>query len=93
MINIKNYKRTDEIKKLYELPRDSVVSLATEFKKDIPFIFLNVDGMYSCCQEIGEQDFIRETDGSPLYYHPAAWTEVYIWKRVPDVVYLVKDQK
>lgn len=78
MYNIKDYVRTEEIKKLYNVPRDSIVSLALEFKKDIPFIFLNVDGMYSCCQEMGETD----------YYHPAAWTEVYLWRKINNVVKL-----
>lgn len=80
MINIQNYKRTEEIKKLYDVPRNTVVSIATEYRKDTPFMFLNIDGMYSCCQEFDQTD----------YYHPAAWTEVYLWKRVPDIIPLVK---
>lgn len=70
-IDINDWERTEEVQKLYDVKRDSIVSVATDYGKHLPFIFKKVDGIYSLCYELDEK--------SP--YHPAAWTEVYLWKK------------
>ena len=70
-IDINDWERTEKVDKLYNVPSYSIVSLATDYSKMIPFVFFNVDGMYSNCKEINLVD----------NFHPAAWTEVYLWKK------------
>ncbi len=52
--------------KLYEVPRNTLIKVAT-LNGGQPFFFHHVDGMYSLCSLTKES-----TD----YFHIAAWTEV-----------------
>lgn len=64
--DIKDWVCVGQPKKLYELQRNTLVSLTEE--ADVPFWFEHVDGMYSYCKML---------DGT--VFHPAAWSEVLIW--------------
>lgn len=67
-IDIKDWERSTEAKKLYSVKRDSLVSLVEE--PEVAFNFSHVDGAYSFCTLL---------DGT--IWHPAAWSDVFVWKR------------
>lgn len=56
-----------EVKKLYDVPRNSIISLVDNPKQLLNFF--HVDGMYSFCKLFGTNDVV----------HLAAWTDVYVW--------------
>ena len=74
MLNIKEYKKTLRIYKLYEVPRNSVVSLV-DFQENDPWLFDHIDGMYSLCYSIEEK---------PEIFHIKALAEVYLWEKIYD---------
>mgnify|MGYP003532679927 CR=1 FL=1 len=63
-----------EVKELYNVPRNSVISLVTNPKQLIQFF--HVDGMYSFCKLFGTNDIV----------HLKAWTPVYVWNKIPEKV-------
>ena len=67
-IDLKDWGIAEEPKKLYEVKRNSICSFTDD--PSIPFLFNNVDGMYSYCQMM---------DGS--VFHPFAGSEVFVWKK------------
>lgn len=67
-VDLKDWVRTNQPIKLYDVRRESVVSTASA--PDKPFWFERIDGMYSLCQEI---------DSTNEVFHIAAWTEVFPW--------------
>ena len=67
-VDIRDFERTKEVKRLYDVERNSVVSLKEE--PEVAFNFYHVDGMFSYCTLL---------DGT--LWHPAANSEVYLWKK------------
>ena len=66
--DIKDWVCVGQPEKLYNVRRNTFVSLADE--PGIPFLFQHVDGMYSYCKML---------DGT--VFHPAAWSEVFVWNK------------
>lgn len=56
-----------QVKKLHDVPRNSIVSLVDNPKQLIQFFHL--DGMYSFCKLFGTDDVV----------HLTAWADVYVW--------------
>lgn len=69
--DIKDWVSVGQPEKLYNVSRNTFVSLADE--PTVPFLFQHVDGMYSHCKML---------DGT--VFHPAAWSEVFVWVRSKD---------
>lgn len=67
-IDIKDWIATKQLMKLFDVPKNSVVS--TESAPAMAFFFDHIDGMYSHCRELTGEVF-----------HIAAWTEVFLWKK------------
>lgn len=65
-IDLKDWIKTEQPSKLFEIPRDSLVSSISN--PDKPFWFFHIDGMYSMCKELSGETF-----------HIAAWTDVFKW--------------
>ena len=63
-----------EVKNLYDVPRNSVVSLVTNPKQLIQFF--HVDGMYSFCKLFGTNEILHLYAASP----------VYVWNKAPEKV-------
>jgi hypothetical protein len=59
-----------EIKKLYEIPRGSLVRLAEPSEADLKIWFGHIDGMYSFCKTL-QGDVV----------HLAAWTPVEVLEK------------
>jgi hypothetical protein len=68
-IDLKDWIRSEEPVKLYNVERDSVVSLAG----DEIFKFDHIDGMFSVCYTLAGNLF-----------HIAATTPVYVWSKKTD---------
>ena len=69
-IDLKDWVKTKQPMKLYEAPRNSIVS--TDSNPDAPFYFHHIDGAYSLCHELGNIEDV---------FHIAAWTDVFLWKK------------
>ena len=67
-IDIKDWVCVGQPEKLHDVKRNSLCSFVDE--PAIPFWFESTDGMYSLC---------RMLDGT--IFHPAAWSEVFVWKK------------
>lgn len=74
-MNIIDYYNTGIQSKLYEVPRNTVVSfvLGIEERYTDPFLFCHIDGMYSYCTGIVGVD-------AGALFHVSASTLVYIWQ-------------
>jgi len=70
-IDIKDWIRTDHPVKLYEVPRNSIVS--TEDNPKNPFYFHHIDGAYSLCHSLEDINDI---------FHLAAWADVFVWEPI-----------
>ena len=70
-MGLENYKRLEESFKLYEVPRNSIITLCTMDSSDLFIRFHHVDGAYSLCT-------ILETNET---CHLSASTEVYVWSQ------------
>jgi hypothetical protein len=68
-IDLRDWERTDEAVKLYEVPRNSVVSPVSN-PSDLVY-FDHLDGAYSYCIDLIQRDVV----------HLAAWADVHVWKR------------
>lgn len=68
-IDLRDWIRSEEPVKLYNVKRDSVVSLSD----DEVFKFDHIDGMYSVCYTLAGNLF-----------HLAATTPVYVWSKKTD---------
>lgn len=60
--------QSPDTKKLYEVPRNTLVSAVGQ--EGQPFLFHHVDGMYSYCTLL---------DGT--VWHPSVSLEVFLWKK------------
>jgi len=74
-MNIDLYYNTGIQAKLYEVPRNTVVSFVpkSEITYIYPWMFWHIDGMYSYCTIL-----VEENKGQ--VFHVSANTLVYIWK-------------
>lgn len=68
-MNLEKYKRSEQSYKLYEIPRNSVITICTMDNSELFIRFHHVDGMYSLCT-------ILETNET---CHLSASAEVYVW--------------
>lgn len=66
-IDINDWDRGAATTKLYDVKRDSIVSLVEE--PEIAFVFDHIDGMYSLCVDL-----------QGCVFHPAAWSDVFVWE-------------
>lgn len=57
--------------KLYEVPRNSIITLATIVNYNLFIDFSHIDGAYSLCTILGTNEIC----------HIAASAEVYIWSK------------
>lgn len=67
-VDLKDWEHSATPTKLYNVKRDSLVSLVE--KPDVVFNFHHIDGMYSLCHLL---------DGT--LWHLAAWSDVYTWNK------------
>ena len=68
-IDIRDWERSERAVKLYDVPRNSVVTPLLDLRQWINFS--HIDGMYSFCTLLGTEDVV----------HLGASTDVYVWKR------------
>ena len=67
-IDIKDWQRSFTKTELYNVTRNSIVSLVDE--PEVAFWFGHIDGMYSYCKTL---------DGD--LWHPVAWSDVFVWRK------------
>ena len=71
-IDIRDWERSEQVVKLYDVPRNSIVTPLFDLQPWIKWInFSHIDGMYSFCTLPGTEDVV----------HLGASTDVYVWKR------------
>jgi hypothetical protein len=68
-IDIRDWERTDESVRLYEVEHNSVVSVAGD--NDWVVLFHHIDGAYSYCLDLLSGDVV----------HLAAYTDVNLWNK------------
>lgn len=66
-----DYIRSENTCKLYEVPRNSLITLATMDSSDLLIDFSHVDGAYSMCTIHGTNEIC----------HISASAEVYLWTK------------
>ena len=71
-IDIRDWERSEQAVKLYDVPRGSVVTICSMDSSDLPIYFDHIDGMYSYCWELNKPHNL---------VHLAAWQEVFTWKK------------
>lgn len=67
-IDLKDWIKSEEVVKLHDVPRQSLVSCTSA--ESNPFWFDHLDGMYSFCKTLQNEVF-----------HLAAWADVFVWKK------------
>jgi hypothetical protein len=67
-VDLQDMQPEQQPQKLYDVPRRQVVSLVED--RYTPFFFDHIDGMYSYCLDLA---------GNLM--HPAAWSDVFVWKK------------
>lgn len=70
-MNTQNYTRSETTMKLYEVPRNSIITLATMDNSDLLIDFSHIDGAYSLCTILGTNEIC----------HISASAEVYLWSK------------
>lgn len=68
-IDLQDWNRSEHPVKLYDVPRNSVVS--PTFNPDTLIAFSHIDGMYSYCKLFATEDVI----------HLSAMTDVFVWRK------------
>lgn len=68
-IDIRDWEHSERAVKLYDVPRNSVVTPLFNMRQWLDFS--HVDGGYSFCTLLGTEDVV----------HLGASTEVYVWKK------------
>jgi hypothetical protein len=68
-IDLRDWERTDENVRLYEVERNSIVSVAGD--NDWVVLFDHIDGAYSYCLDLLSGDVV----------HLAAYTDVNVWNK------------
>ena len=68
-IDIRDFDRGTQPVKLYEVPRNSIIS--SVFNPELKINFKHIDGMYSLCTLFGTDDIM----------HLGASSDVFVWSK------------
>jgi hypothetical protein len=71
-VDIKDWEMSNEVIKLYDVPRNSLVSPVDN--EDFLVNFSHLDGAYSLGMRFGTTELV----------HLAAWTPVHVWRKKID---------
>lgn len=70
-IDLRDFERSEQPVKLYDVPRGSTITLATMDSSDLLIDFHHIDGAYSMCTIHGTNEIC----------HISASAEVYLWAK------------